>query len=428
MAHPGSQRARGGTANGSPSPLVSPQSEIRHPGSREGASHRALRRAPLRIALCALGFRAVSAVLAFFTNIVFPLDRPDAVTMFARPSVFWDAFTRYDAGWYYQIAANGYRFVAGGPAVGLGKAGKIAFFPVYPLLMRYVGRLFGDTPADPYLGGIAVSWLAFALALIAVTALARLDLPARRAEHAALLIAVFPFAFFYGLVYTEALFLLFTVVSFYGFRTRRWILGGICGGLATATRVNGILMLPALAWIAWRGSEPNARDRAAAAIGLALVACGVGAYSMYVYTLTGNPFEWAASIQRWGYYPGGSPWMAPVRLVRMLVTHPYRYLTGDRMAPYDTLYGLAGICFVIAIPFVWRRLGAGYGLFMLLNLYLPLSSGAFEGVGRYCAVLFPCFIWLASIRSRAVTMGLVVVFSLFYTLALALYTTGHPLF
>jgi hypothetical protein len=382
----------------------------------------------LGIALCALGFRIVSAVLAFFTTLAFPPDQPTQVTMFAGPSAFWDPFTRYDAGWYAQIAANGYRFVAGGPAVGMGKPGKIAFFPMYPLLMRYVSRLFGGAPADVYLGGIAVSWVAFALAMIAVVALARLDLPDRRAEHAALLVAVFPFAFFYGMVYTEALFLLFTVLSFYGFRTRHWLLGGICGGLATATRVNGILMLPALAWIAWRGAEPNARDRTLAAIGLALVVCGVGAYSFYVYRLTGNPFEWAASIERWGYHPSGSPWTAPARLVQRLVTHPYRYLTGDRMAPYDTLYGLAGIVFVIAVPFIWRRFGAGYGLFMLLNLYLPLSSGVFEGVGRYCAVLFPFFIWLASTRSHAVTMGVVVLFSLFYTLALALFTTLHPLF
>jgi hypothetical protein len=63
-----------------------------------------------------------------------------------------------------------------------------------------------------------------------------------------------------------------------------------------------------------------------------------------------------------------------------------------------------------------------------VNLWLPLSSGVFEGVGRYCSVLFPCFLWLASIRSRSVSTALVVVFALFYTLSLALFTTIHPLF
>lgn len=399
------------------------------PGGHTGPPLRRIDlRTAVKIALCALGFRVASAILAFFAVIVFPLDHPEAVTMFGRPSPFWDPFIRYDGGWYYQIAANGYQFVAGGPAVGWGKAGKIAFFPAYPLLMRYVGRLFGRAPADVYLGGIVVSWVAFALAMVAVVALARLDMPQRRAERAALLVAVFPFAFFYGVVYTEALFLLFSVVSFYGFRTRRWILGGVVGGLATATRVNGILMLPALAWIAWRSVGPGARDRVLAIVGLTLVACGVGAYSVYIYELTGNPFEWAASIRRWGYFPGGAPWMAHVHLLQALFTHPYRYLTTDHMAPYDTLYGVCGIVFVLAIPFVWRRFGAGYGLFMLLNLYVPLSSGVFEGVGRYCAVLFPCFIWLATVRSRMVSTGLLVVFALFYALALSLFSTIHPLF
>ena len=65
---------------------------------------------------------------------------------------------------------------------------------------------------------------------------------------------------------------------------------------------------------------------------------------------------------------------------------------------------------------------------MLLNLWLPLSAGVFEGMGRYCAVLFPCFIWLAAARSRWVATGLVVAFALFYTLGLALFTTIHPIF
>jgi hypothetical protein len=59
---------------------------------------------------------------------------------------------------------------------------------------------------------------------------------------------------------------------------------------------------------------------------------------------------------------------------------------------------------------------------------LPLSSGVFEGVGRYCSVLFPCFIWLASIRSPAFSTALVVAFAALYTLGLALFATIHPLF
>jgi hypothetical protein len=391
-------------------------------------SHSIDRRAALRIALFALGFRVVSAILAFFANLAFPPYQPAQLAMFGQPSPFWDPFTRYDSGWYYQIARHGYLFVAGGPSVGVGKPGKIAYFPLYPLLMRYVGRLFGRADADVYLGGILVSWISFVLAMVAIYFLARLDLPRRRAERAVLLTAIFPFGFFFGMVYTEALFLLLTVLSFYACRTRRWLLGGICGGLATATRVTGILMLPALAWIAWRNVDETPRDRALAIVGLLLVVTGVGAYSIYVYQLSGNPFEWAASITRWGYHLGGPPWMGPVQLGLRLFTHPYRYLTTDRMALYDTLYGVTGVLFLLAVPFVWRRFGAAYGLFMLLNLWLPLSSGVFEGVGRYCSVLFPCFIWLASLRSRAVSTAIVVVFALFYALGLALFATLHPIF
>ena len=383
---------------------------------------------PIRIVLAAVGFRVLSAILAFLANVTFPAYQPSPVTMFERPSPFWDTFLRYDAGWYYQIARYGYGFVAGGPSVGVGKPGKIAFFPLYPFLMRYAGRLLGPAASDVYMGGILVAWASFALAMVALYYLARLDLTRGRAERAVLLTAVFPFAFFFGLVYTESLFLLLTVLSFYGFRTRRWWLGGAAGALATATRVNGILMLPALAWLAWRAAPPTMRDRARAAASLLIVPAGVGAYSVFVYRLSGHPFEWAASISRWGYHPGGPPWTASLQLVKQLLVHPYAYLAGDRMAPYDTLYGVTGILFLAAVPFVWRRLGAAYGLFMLVNLWLPMSSGVFEGVGRYCSVLFPAFIWLASIRSRSVYTALAVIFALFYTLGLALFTTVHPLF
>jgi hypothetical protein len=376
---------------------------------------------PLRIALGALAFRLVSALLAFLVNITFPLHQREQFTVFSSTSPFWDTFARYDTGHFEGIAWGGYAPAPGGRS-------NLAYFPVYPMLIRFVGRMFERHHAIFYISGIVISWACFILAMVALYYLARLDLPRPRAERAVLLTMIFPFAFFFGVAYSESTFLLFAVLAFYCFRTRHWLLGGLCGAVATATRVPGILMVAPLAWIAWRQHEATHRDRITAMAGLVLAASGFGAYCWYVDRLTGNPLEWAATLQRWGYYPGGAPWMAPVRLVQQLVTHPYRYLAGDPMAPYDTLYGVTGMLFVLAIPFVWRRFGAAYGLYLLLNLWLPLSSGVFEGVGRYCSVLFPCFIWLASIRSRSVSTALIVFCAMFYTLGLALFTTIHPLF
>jgi hypothetical protein len=378
-------------------------------------------RVPLQIAAGALGLRIVSAVLALWANLAFPLYQRQQFTVFRTMSPFWDTFARYDSGYFEGIAWGGYAPLAGGRS-------NIAYFPVYPMLMRLIGRAFGRQHAVYYITGVGISWTCFILAMVALYYLARLDLPRRQAQRAVLLTAVFPFSFFFGLVYSESTFLLFAVLAIYGFRTRRWMMGGLCGAVATATRVPGIMMVPALAWIAWRTAAPTRRDRLHALAGLAIAVAGFAAYCLYIFHLTGNPFEWAATIQRWGYYPGGRPWMAPVRLVEHLFTHPYLYLTTDRMAPYDTLYGMTGILFIIAVPFVWRRLGAAYGLFMLLNLWLPFSSGVFEGMGRYCSVLFPCFIWLASVHSTSLFTAIVVAFSMFYTLGLVLFTTIHPIF
>ncbi len=213
----------------------------------------------VRIVIAALAFRLISAILALLVNLSFPLQQREQFTVFESRSPFWDTFARYDSGWYQQIASNGYVFVKGGPSVGVGKPGKIAFFPLYPVSMQYTGRLFGSSKADTYKGGILVSWISFIAASVGLFFLAKLDLNPSEAERAVLLTMVFPFSFFFGLVYTEALFLMLTVFSFYGFRTRHWILGGLAGALATATRPTAFSCCRR--WHGWRTaprSQPHA--------------------------------------------------------------------------------------------------------------------------------------------------------------------------
>ena len=240
--------------------------------------------------------------------------------------------------------------------------------------------------------------------------------------------AVFPFAFFYSRVYPESLFLLLTVSSVYFFRTRRWELGGVAGGLASLTRVNGVLTLPALAWIAARSVKGEWSGWTRPVIALAAVVAGLGLFCAYSFVLTGSPLAWAAAISSWNYEPGGAPWTPLVALGRQLARRPFDFLTSEPNGPYDTLNGLTAALFVASIPFVWWRLGPAYGIHMSVNLWLPLSSGQFEGLGRYCAVLFPFFIWLASFKSdwlRDVTLSSSIAL---YVLCVSYFIKLHPMF
>jgi mannosyltransferase PIG-V len=368
-----------------------------------------------------VALRLFTAAIAFLCNILFTLPQPEPFTVYSDTHKFWDTFARFDSGWYFGIARNGYQYVEGGRS-------NLAFFPVYPTLMGWIGRLFGGRQQHYYMAGVLISWTAFVLAMVWLRKLAELDLNRRDADRAVLFTAVFPFAFFFGVVYSESVFLLSLVLACYGFRTGRWWLGAAAGAVMTGTRVNGIMALPALAWMAWTSARPIPRDRVMAAVALVLVCAGIGGYSLFVYSISGSLTEWSSTITRWGYHPGGFPFAPFVRVIRLGLFHPYQYLTGEGAAPYDVLNGLTALIFTASIPFVWMRLGTGYGLLMLANLWLPLSSGTFEGLGRYCAVLFPWFIWAATFKSPAFRVVLLVSSAMLYTLALALFTTIRPLF
>ena len=385
------------------------------------AVHSAARSATFRIVAFALGVRIFTALMAFFVNIVFPLAQKQQFSVLDRTHLLWDTFARYDSGWYFGIARHGYEFVEGGRS-------NLAFFPVYPLLMRYLGLAFGGGRQNLYLAGVVISWVAYVLAMVMLYRLGKTYVSKVAAERAVIFASVFPFAFFYGVVYSEALFLLFTVTAFYGFRTKQWWLGAVAGALACATRVNGIMALPALALLAWQsaGRDPAARRRAAAAV--VLVPAGLVLYSVYVDTLSGSYLEWRYSIRRWNYDIAGSPLKGFAYLFTQLLTRPYEYLTTEAIAPYDVLHAFTGLTFIASLPLVGRRFGAAFVLHMALNLWLPLSSGVFEGVGRYCAVLFPFFFVMATVRPFILRTGLLAASAALYMLCMSLWVNLHPIF
>ena len=373
-----------------------------------------------RILVLALCFRLVGASVGFIANVTIPDYQNQGFTVLKEPNPFWDRFARWDSGWYYGIASGGYKYVEGG-------RNNFAFFPVYPQLMGALGRAMGGAQQDFYFAGILISWLAFAAAMPLLYRLARFDLSHEQATRVTIYAAVFPGAYFFGVVYSEALFLLALVSTALALRSKRWIWAAAAAAVMTATRVNGVMFLPALALIGWDAASTDRERRWALGAAMAGLA-GIGGYSLYVNSVTGDPFEWYDSITRWGYQPGGNPLSGLVAIAQELMTNPIEFIATDRMAPYNTLNAMAATGALIAVPFIYMRFGRGYAAIVVMGLLLPLSSGQFEGLGRYCSVLFPLPILFGSMPGQTRHLGLMAGFVMFYTLGLVLFGNVHPLF
>ena len=162
----------------------------------------------------------------------------------------------------------------------------------------------------------------------------------RRAIVCLLLAVVFPFAFVFGRSDADALFLLFTLGAFWGFRQQAWIIAGLCGAAATASIPTGILILPALAWIGFR--QPGAR-RAWVVAALLLTAAGFGAYLIYMYYRAGPPGGWAGAPTRWGFHLGQAPWLS------------LQHLFTSQPSPANAMNGVMTLIALASIPIVWWR-------------------------------------------------------------------------
>jgi hypothetical protein len=105
----------------------------------------------------------------------------------------------WDAGWYLEIARDGYAYVPG-------EQSSIAFAPALPMLMRASAGLIGR--ADDLtllLAGVVVSNIALLCALAFLGALTRLDFDPETAERAQIAMLVFPSTVFFSVVYPHAL-------------------------------------------------------------------------------------------------------------------------------------------------------------------------------------------------------------------------------
>ena len=335
---------------------------------------------------------------------------------------------RWDAGWYLQIVTDGYQYSPDRAEL----QQNIVFFPAYPMLVRVVGRLFGGNMISYVWAGMAISLAAFFGALVYLYAIARDALTEDTARCSVWFLATYPFALFFGAVYTESLFLLGTLGAFYHFSQRQYGRAALWGALVGLTRLNGSLLALPLFVLAIqmfrrplrgpaRAAQPDVKAFAAATAPIG----GLVIYALFIWQTTGTPLAFVAGHGAWGRTYQGLG--ALVAQQYSIVAHAG--LSGYVGTPgYDVLNALGALFAISTIYPVARRLGIAYALFMAVNILPALASGGLLSAGRLSAVLFPAFIWLASAAPTNHRAGWIASFAALQAYNAALFYTWRPLF
>lgn len=375
--------------------------------------------------------------IGFFANAELPLPYREGVkpANYEGPAVL-EGWARFDAGWYKDIAENGYYFR------GKEEQSSVAFFPLYPMVMRGLDKLGGESlvwgTLITFLSGIAI------VLLMHRWCVPRLG--PRGALATVVVLMLWPYAWYLvGAIYADALFIALVLLAFNLLERDRLLLATLAGAFATATRPVGIAVCigllarqierrgvvssprldrvvvgrigkpaaPAslLPWLRIDRTAFRARD-----LVLALSLTGYAAYMVFLQAKFDNAFAFVEAEAAPGWDNTNDPhaWFK-VEFFERIFDYPNG---GKGYTLSIILHALVGVgALLLAWP-VARRFGWGYGVFVALVMAIPLlGSKDFQGLGRYAMSAFPIFgvlgAWAEERRRWAVPALAVSAFLLF---------------
>jgi len=325
-------------------------------------------------------------------------------------------WANFDGTHYLSIAKDGYFQY------------EHAFFPVFPMLIKNLEKLLRITYLDSALLIICVSLL---LSLILLYKLALLDVNIKKARWAIIMVLSFPTSFFLTAVYSEGLFLTLSIASFYAARKKRWVIAGILGGLASATRVVGVFLFPALIleYLYQKKNKESTINTIKRVIkhawGIFLIPFGLGWYMYYLHNFIGDAFAFIHSQFAFGANrSSGEIILLPQVLFRyanILLTIP--------TSNYDFWIALFElVMFSLVILFLItqiRKMRISYLVYSCFVVIIPTLSGTLSSEPRYVLAAFPIFIYLATIRNTLVKYTILVSGIIFEIILTSLFLRGY---
>ena len=336
----------------------------------------------------------------------------------------------WDGHWYALIAREGYAI----------DQSVTAFYPLYPLLLRWGAQLLGGRLE---LAGVLISSLSFLGALFVLYRLIEFDFSAAVARRTLLYLSLFPTSFFFSAVYNESLFLLLAVACWYSARRDRWWLAGAFGFLAALTRVHGALLLFPLVilFVRQQGLHPLRWQRNPASI--TLVPAGLMVYMAYLRRTWDDPLVMVRAQKGWDRY-SANPFetlRTGIRQVNgcalrdqglgvdfcwkdQLLANPGLDTLRDMhwrwgLAESNLIELVATILLIVLGLAALHYLPLAYSSYLAAGIVLPLWSPsivhALMSMHRFTLVLFPAFVVLALLGRRPVVHVAIVVVSALLT-------------
>lgn len=335
-----------------------------------------------------------------------------------------DMLIRNDVGWYARIAENWYPVITDVRDLGWNEGAEFkqsewAFFPFYPWINSVVMELFNiPFRYSALILSIVFSTIAFWGFYIfceIYTGDKKLSL------FCTLVFLLFPFHYYFSMMYTEAPFFIFLIFTFIAIHSRKYVFIPLLIIPLVLLRPFGIIALVPM-YLYFLEREyilRGVRFDLKAAVSKVTIARSMYFitgplaflfYCLYQERMTGEYL--AFSIAQAGWY---KEFMFPLLAL-------FRH--GDFSTQFNSIYTIAVIIFSI---YNWKKLPLSLNVFIWFSLILPLVSGSVASMPRYISVIFPLTIiaghWLYGLKLKNAVL---VIIGLLQLVLFYYWITGHP--
>lgn len=321
-----------------------------------------------------------------------PHSRTIAVPRSATSMVL-DVLTSWDGIWYLRIVRYGYpSFVPDNITYDDSQA-RIAFFPVFPYVTRFVDRILpgGDTFASLFL-----NLLLGAVFIVLVGLLTRHWFGVEKSRSAMVLTALFPGSFVLSFAYSEALLLSLAALCLIFLQRHMWLAAGVAALVATASRPNGVAVAVAClvaAVVACRKTK-TVRPLASAV----LAPFGFLGFQFLIDRHTGERGVWFR-VQGEAWDEGASFGLTALRRTLEAFTQP---LT----SPTDLITAASFLLTLFLVFLAWKhhRLPSEAAAYSAVIIALMLLPSTVTARPRFLFTAFPLLVvaavWLDNERRR----------------------------